>query len=346
MISNRLAALGLALSACGFCGTALAETRVNGIYADRVNRVLYVDGFDFTSILGALEIPYVELNGARLPVISGTLTNSHLEATLPANLADGEYQVFISKVSSLLDLNVLQSAAHTVTATQRTAYSLTLATPIPGPQGIQGLTGAQGPAGAIGPTGPQGLTGPAGAIGPQGLQGLTGAAGPAGAIGPQGLQGLTGPAGAIGPQGPTGAAGAAGAQGLQGLQGPQGPAGLLGLQGPAGPQGATGPAGPQGPQGPQGAPGSNGVAGLVIVTATSASLGSVARIGATAVCPAGKKTLGGGFLVQGAGSNQVMPVGSAAYAANSYSAIIQRIAGQTGTIEATVVAQAFCATVQ
>lgn len=292
MNSHRRIALGLVLAACAYCGTALAETRVNSIYADRTNRVLYIDGADLTSFVGALEIPYVELNGVRLPVNLGTLTNSHLEATLPASLADGEYQIFISKVSSLLDLGALQSAAHAVSATQRTAYSLTLATPVPGPQGIQGLTGAQGPAGI------------------QGVQGVIGETGPQGPIGLQGPQGVTG---------------------LTGLQGPEGE------QGPAGPQGATGAQGPAGPA---------GVSGLVTVNATSAMLGTAAKVGVNAVCPAGKKVLGGGALVQGVGANQVIPAAAIAFFADRYTATIQRIAGQTGSIDAKVVAQAFCATVQ
>jgi hypothetical protein len=82
----------------------------------------------------------------------------------------------------------------------------------------------------------------------------------------------TGPQGQPGPQGP---------------QGPAGPEGLLGVQGPPGPQG------PQGPGGPQGLPGA-GLTGLVRVQENS-PFDFVATKEAHAICPAGKKIVGGGY---------------------------------------------------
>jgi hypothetical protein len=255
---NHLTGIGLALAASGFSASALAETRVSSVYADRVAHVLYVDGGDFTSGLLLGNIPYVELNGSRLTVNQATLTNTHLEAALPTTLADGDYQVFISQVSGLLNLGLVQTVAHTVDATLRTSFSLALATAVAGPQGpqgIQGLTGATGAIGATGATGPQGLQGLTGAVGPagaQGIQGLTGATGATGATGPQGLQGLTGA---------TGAKGDTGAQGIQGLTGAIGPIGPIGPNGAQGPQGLTGLTGAVGPQGIQGLKGDVGATG-------------------------------------------------------------------------------------
>src|ERR1043166_3723220 len=100
MNSKQIGGLGLALCASLLSGAAFAETRVNSIFADRVNHVLYVDGAEFTSGLLIGEVPYVEFTAPRLPLTSSS--NPHLEATLPTTLADGEYSVFISKVSSLL----------------------------------------------------------------------------------------------------------------------------------------------------------------------------------------------------------------------------------------------------
>jgi hypothetical protein len=339
MNTKQLAAAGIALLAA-FSGNAFAETRVHSIYADRVNHVLYVDGFDFTSGLLLNEIPYVELNGVRLPVNQATMSNTHVEATLPNTLADGEYTVFVSKVSKLLDLGIVQSLAHTVGATLRTDFSLSLISTVTGatgPQGLQGLTG---------PVGPQGLQGLTGAAGPQGLQGLTGPQGLQGLAGPagaQGVQGLVGPTGPLGPEGPLGPAGPAGAVG------PMGPMGLIGPQGIQGIPGAVGLQGPQGEPGPQGVPGSNGtngVGGLALVNSTKMALGAAAKITAVAICPAGKKAIGGGYSITGVNSDKVTPIAAAAFAADRYSVVIRRIVGMTGTLDAAVVAQAFCATVQ
>ncbi|MGH7563339.1 MAG: hypothetical protein ACREK5_02820 [Gemmatimonadota bacterium] len=59
------------------------------------------------------------------------------------------------------------------------------------------------------------------------------------------------------------------------------------VTGPQGPQGDTGPQGPQGPQGLQGPQGDPGVSGYQRVTDTGTGQ-------ALAVCPTGKRVLGGG----------------------------------------------------
>lgn len=62
-----------------------------------------------------------------------------------------------------------------------------------------------------------------------------------------------------------------------------------------GPRGARGPAGPEGPAGAAGPPGTPGVSGYEIVTADSGTTGT-----AKALCPAGKRVLGGGgFMYEG-----------------------------------------------
>jgi hypothetical protein len=64
------------------------------------------------------------------------------------------------------------------------------------------------------------------------------------------------------------------------------------------------PAGPPGPQGPQGPPGPPGVSGLQRAdVSTSTDSGSPKSVSAT--CPAGKRTIGGGARVSGAGSSEV-----------------------------------------
>lgn len=88
-----------------------------------------------------------------------------------------------------------------------------------------------------------------------------------------------------------------GPQGPAGPQGPQGETGATGPQGPAGPQGVQGPAGPQGP------PGAPGISGLQYLTGTPLTLAKHATGTATAVCPAGKSVVGGGFTT-------TAPVGS------------------------------------
>jgi len=80
---------------------------------------------------------------------------------------------------------------------------------------------------------------------------------------------------------------------------PKGPKGAQGLQGPAGAQGPAGPAGPAGAAGPQGQP---GLSGVVTVMAQSAS-DSTADKFVDAQCPAGKRVVGGGAGLFGAGGS-------------------------------------------
>jgi len=89
-------------------------------------------------------------------------------------------------------------------------------------------------------------------------------------------------------------------EGPQGAQGPQGP---IGPQGPAGPAGPIGPAGPQGPQGPvgpagaQGPAGPAGASGYEVVSVSVEHNFFVTDELVIAQCPAGKKVLGGGHIM-------------------------------------------------
>lgn len=67
------------------------------------------------------------------------------------------------------------------------------------------------------------------------------------------------------------------------------------LQGPPGPQGPTGPEGETGPPGPEGATGPAGPLGLERIQADS-PFNFVATKEVAAVCPEGKKVIGGGYL--------------------------------------------------
>jgi hypothetical protein len=87
----------------------------------------------------------------------------------------------------------------------------------------------------------------------------------------------------------------------QGIQGPKGDTGDQGIQGPVGPagpqgeqgvQGIQGPAGPQGPIGPAG----SSVSGYELVF-TKILIGSGDQGSVVAVCPTGKKVIGGGFVL-------------------------------------------------
>src|SRR5262245_6848130 len=151
---------------------------------------------------------------------------------------------------------------------QKLFATLSLGTPIPGPEG------PEGPPGDVGPAGPQGIPGPQGVAGVQGDQGIAGAAGPTGATGPPGpsisLKGSVANAAALPASGAAGDAwitsdtgdmwvwngtgwtNAGHLQGPQGVTGPEGPAGPQGEQGVQGIQGPTGPQGVQGPIGPTG----------------------------------------------------------------------------------------------
>ncbi|SEC49287.1 Collagen triple helix repeat-containing protein [Nocardioides exalbidus] len=80
-----------------------------------------------------------------------------------------------------------------------------------------------------------------------------------------------------------------------GATGPAGPAGTTGPTGPAGATGVTGPAGatgPRGADGPQGPVGPAGVSGYQVVRGTTVS--SNGSYTAQALCPTGKKAIGGG----------------------------------------------------
>ncbi len=109
-----------------------------------------------------------------------------------------------------------------------------------------------------------------------------------------------------GPQGSTGAQGASGAQGVQGVPGPQGPQGSQGANGspgPAGPQGATGLTGKPGAPGPAGPVGtivaSTVTSGATVLSAANPPVGTT--VIATASCPQGEISLGGGAQVSAPG---------------------------------------------
>jgi hypothetical protein len=205
---------------------------------------------------------------------------------------------------------------------------------VAGPTGAMGATGAVGPAGPIGATGPQGLNGdigPAGAVGPAGQAGTPGAAGPTGPMGPGGAAGAAGatgaastvpgpmgPAGALGAQGPTGPMGATGVTGAQGVTGATGPTGVTGATGADGMTGVQGVTGANGATGATGATGVTGVTGATGATGVTGATGATGSIGgwervesaappvpagghasATATCSAGRKVVGGGYLVTG-----------------------------------------------
>jgi Collagen triple helix repeat (20 copies) len=72
-------------------------------------------------------------------------------------------------------------------------------------------------------------------------------------------------------------------------RGPQGEQGAAGPPGPAGPQGAQGPAGPQGP---------SGLSGSEIVEHVQPN-GTSVFVDSIAVCPSGKRLIGGGFAIHG-----------------------------------------------
>ena len=75
--------------------------------------------------------------------------------------------------------------------------------------------------------------------------------------------------------------------------------GLVGPRGPAGPQGPQGVIGAQGPEGPRGIQGPAGVSGWELVRAPALDIaGGQSRV-AIAQCPAGKKPIGGGFIING-----------------------------------------------
>ena len=205
-VRKRLKGYGLAgafLAGALFTSTAWAEARVFSVFADRPNNKLFIDGSQFKQAMLSNESLYVEFDGRRIAVNQGASSDSHIEAVLPVSQADGDYQVFISRVlNTLNDGQALTYAHSTVPLIQQANYSLTLATPVAGPKGDTGPAGPKGATGSPGAIGPAGATGPAGSKGadstvpgPAGAKGATGAAGPQGATGPQGVAGPTGPQG-------------------------------------------------------------------------------------------------------------------------------------------------------
>jgi hypothetical protein len=78
--------------------------------------------------------------------------------------------------------------------------------------------------------------------------------------------------------------------------------GAPGPAGPQGPQGPAGPAGPQGPAGPAGPQGAPGLAGVEVVESTRAD-NSLGTKSLDVSCPGGKKLIGGGARIFGAGGD-------------------------------------------
>jgi hypothetical protein len=209
-------------------------------------------------------------------VVTGTPSDTLIEAVLPIGIGEGDYLVTVSNGTG---------------QSQSDEYDLTIGAVGPqgetGPQGVQGKlgpTGAQGEQGKLGNTGPQGEQGK---LGPQGDPGLDGAQGVQGKVGPQGEQGKLGN---TGPQGEQGKLGNTGPQGEQGKLGPQGDPGLdgaQGVQGKVGPQGEqgklgnTGPQGEQGKIGPQGDPGLDGTQGIQGKVGPQGEQGKIGPMGMT-----------------------------------------------------------------
>ena len=89
-------------------------------------------------------------------------------------------------------------------------------------------------------------------------------------------------------------AGAKGPQGDSGLRGPAGDPGPKGPQGDQGVPGFKGQPGVQGPKGDKGNPGTSGLSGYERVTGVWAPIASGGEVTAFAICPNGKRSLGGG----------------------------------------------------
>ena len=83
------------------------------------------------------------------------------------------------------------------------------------------------------------------------------------------------------------------------------------------------------------------MSGLALITSAGSAGGSTSAT-EFAVCPTGKSTTGGGFLVNGANNDQVTVVANAPYI-GSWFAIAKDINGQAGT-SWTLTAEAECAT--
>ena len=112
-----------------------------------------------------------------------------------------------------------------------------------------------------------------------------------------------------------GATGATGATGADGATGPIGPTGTdftpgaTGAQGPTGPMGPTGPTG-VGETGPTGPTGSAGVSDWERVSAPSILSDSTSPKTATVSCTGSKKLLGGGAVLSGVTTGNVVIVAS------------------------------------
>ena len=221
------------------------------------------------------------------------------ELTQMAVLSATDEELLVAFPASVLDGTFLFTVARGNGTSERASFFVTTNRP----QILQGQEGPAGPQGAAGPTGSQGPKGDKGDTGAQGVQGTQGPQGERGAVG---LQGPKGDTGAIGPQGSEGPQGPQGPAGTQGSAGPQGAAG------PTGPQGAQGSIGPIGPAGPQGAPGISGYERIYGDTGTLQMNVGVSSF-VTAVCPAGKRVVGGGHELASSSSQQLSVTMSAPF---------------------------------
>jgi len=224
------------------------------------------------------------------------------ELTQMAVLSATDEELLVAFPASVLDGTFLFTVARGNGTSERASFFVTTNRP----QILQGQEGPAGPQGAAGPTGAQGPKGDKGDKGDTGAQGVQGTQGPQGERGAVGLQGPKGDTGAIGPQGTEGPQGPQGPAGTQGSAGPQGAAG------PTGPQGAQGSIGPIGPAGPQGAPGISGYERIYGDTGTLQMNVGVSSF-VTAVCPAGKRVVGGGHELASSSSQQLSVTMSAPF---------------------------------
>lgn len=143
-----------------------------------------------------------------------------------------------------------------------------------------------------------------------------------GAMGPAGPQGEPGQRGLPGEQGPPGEPGPQGEQGPQGPQGEPGAPGPIGPTGPVGPPGTAGPPGEQGPQGEPGPQGEQGPPGAVpeIVYVTQAGVFS-----ATAMCPAGYKVTGGGYINLSVGFSPGLNASAPNFGGNGWTVVVNSL---------------------
>lgn len=88
--------------------------------------------------------------------------------------------------------------------------------------------------------------------------------------------------------------------------GPDGAAGPTGAPGPDGATGALGPDGGTGPQGPAGPTGASGNASVNVTIVSQASATDSNNKTVTATCAGGRKVVGGGYVLAGAGVNNVV----------------------------------------